>query len=108
MFHPSPREQALAEAGGCRRKTWPRPSATTMMRFASSAGHAVLHPIDRDCPSAFRRSVELNLSRDKVSALGLRLTTLPTCMGVFLSSGCLVCCQFFVRRCVQVRLAKHI
>src|ERR1700738_961560 len=35
MFPPSPREQALAEAGGCRRKAWPRPSATTMMQFAS-------------------------------------------------------------------------
>jgi hypothetical protein len=23
MFHPSPREQALAEAEGCRVKTWP-------------------------------------------------------------------------------------
>src|SRR6516165_6589416 len=28
-----------------------------------------------------------------------------TCMGVFLSSGFLVCCRFLVWRCVQVRLA---
>ena len=26
-----------------------------------------MHPIDRDCPSAFRRSGELSLSRDKVT-----------------------------------------
>jgi hypothetical protein len=45
MFHPSPREQAFAEAGGCRRKTWPRPSATTMMQFASIGWSRCLHPM---------------------------------------------------------------
>src|SRR6516225_477301 len=51
MFHPSPREQAFAEVGGCRRKTWPRPSATTMMQLRVRplrTEHPFVRKISRD------------------------------------------------------------